>query len=247
MDTELDDLLKARLQDLEVTDIREDVRKDCFVKLKREKHLEMLQKSKFKFITNKLKETGSKLDVPNCWLVRERLNARTTVEVGILPPPDLRIAAGTENLRIKAEKLRPESIDTVLGQEDAEVNDLSVVVKLLQEKSAAGSEDEVEKGGGKRKAEHVPTLAKRSRTRKKQQVESDEEEEEEEAEVGGEEEEEAEVEGPRCSAGHSMLRRDWDASELMCDGGCGRALRRGAGWWCCEKCDEDVCDACHGK
>ena len=33
---------------------------------------------------------------------------------------------------------------------------------------------------------------------------------------------------------------------LTCDGGCGRALRRGTGWWCCDECDFDVCDACGG-
>ena len=46
--------------------------------------------------------------------------------------------------------------------------------------------------------------------------------------------EEAEAEtgdgGLRCHAGHGMLRRDAGASGLTCDGGCGRALKRGAGW-----------------
>ena len=53
--------------------------------------------------------------------------------------------------------------------------------------------------------------------------------------------------GPRCQAGHCMHRRETDASGLTCDGGCGRGLRRGAGWWCCVECDFDVCDACGGE
>ena len=64
------------------------------------------------------------------------------------------------------------------------------------------------------------------------------------------EEAEAAVEGgagPRCQAGHRMGRREVDAAGLTCDGGCGRALRRGSGWWCCDECDFDVCNACGGE
>ena len=53
--------------------------------------------------------------------------------------------------------------------------------------------------------------------------------------------------GPRCHAGHGMLRRNVGASGLTCGGGCGRALKRGAVWWSCEACDFDVCDACGGN
>ena len=53
--------------------------------------------------------------------------------------------------------------------------------------------------------------------------------------------------GPRCQSGHGMLRRETDASGLTCDGGCGRALKRGSRWWCCDECDFDVCDACGGE
>ena len=55
--------------------------------------------------------------------------------------------------------------------------------------------------------------------------------------------EEQEAAVPRCEAGHSMVRRGEGAAGLTCDG-CRRAIRRGAGWWCCEMCDYDRCDAC---
>ena len=48
---------------------------------------------------------------------------------------------------------------------------------------------------------------------------------------------------PRCDAGHTMARRGEGAAGLTCDG-CRRAIRRGAGWWCCKMCDYDRCDAC---
>ena len=66
------------------------------------------------------------------------------------------------------------------------------------------------------------------------------EEEEDEARRAVEEQEAA---VPRCEAGHSMERRGEGAAGLACDG-CRRAIRRGAGWWCCEMCDYDRCDAC---
>ena len=66
------------------------------------------------------------------------------------------------------------------------------------------------------------------------------EEEEDEARRAVEEQEAA---VPRCEAGHSMVRRGEGAAGLTCDG-CRRAIRRGAGWWCCEMCDYDRCDAC---
>ena len=69
------------------------------------------------------------------------------------------------------------------------------------------------------------------------------------ARPGGAEEAEAAAGGgvgPRCLAGHHMHRRETGAAGLTCDGGCGRALRRGTGWWCCDECDFDVCDACGG-
>ena len=69
------------------------------------------------------------------------------------------------------------------------------------------------------------------------------------ARPGGAEEAEAAAGGgvgPRCQAGHCMHRRGTGAAGLTCDGGCGRALRRGTGWWCCDECDFDVCDACGG-
>ena len=54
--------------------------------------------------------------------------------------------------------------------------------------------------------------------------------------------------GPRCQSGHGTCAGDeTDASGLTCDGGCGRALRRGSRWWCCDECDFDVCDACGGE
>ena len=46
--------------------------------------------------------------------------------------------------------------------------------------------------------------------------------------------------GPRCNAGHALTWRDEGAAGLECDGGCGRGIRRGAGWWSCEGCDVDV-------
>ena len=50
--------------------------------------------------------------------------------------------------------------------------------------------------------------------------------------------------GPRCKAGHVLAWRDEGAAGLECDGGCGRRIRRGAGWWSCEGCDVDVCEEC---
>ena len=47
-----------------------------------------------------------------------------------------------------------------------------------------------------------------------------------------------------CPAGHGLLPRQGGSEGLQCDGGCGKALRRGARRWSCEKCDYDVCDAC---
>jgi len=35
-----------------------------------------------------------------------------------------------------------------------------------------------------------------------------------------------------------MVRCGEGAAGLTCDG-CRRAIRRGAGWWCCEMCDYD--------
>ena len=50
--------------------------------------------------------------------------------------------------------------------------------------------------------------------------------------------------GPRCEAGHVLTWRVEGAAGLRCDGGCGRGIRRGAGWWSCEGCDVDVCEEC---
>ena len=47
-----------------------------------------------------------------------------------------------------------------------------------------------------------------------------------------------------CPQGHSMALCDSGAAGLRCDGGCGRPLKRGASWWCCERCDYDVCMEC---
>ena len=51
----------------------------------------------------------------------------------------------------------------------------------------------------------------------------------------------------RCPAGHELLPCQGGSEGLRCDGGCGRALRRSARRWSCEKCDHDVCDACAGQ
>ena len=67
------------------------------------------------------------------------------------------------------------------------------------------------------------------------------------AEADEEAEAEAGDRGPRCQAGHAMHRRETGAAGLTCDGGCGRALRRGTKGWCCVECDFDVCDACGGR
>ena len=42
---------------------------------------------------------------------------------------------------------------------------------------------------------------------------------------------EAGDEGPLCQAGHAMHRRETGAAGLTCEGGCGRALRRGTKRW----------------
>ena len=50
--------------------------------------------------------------------------------------------------------------------------------------------------------------------------------------------------GPRCPGGHWMSRCCEGAAGLVCDGGCGRRIRRGESWWGCVACDFDVCDVC---
>ena len=50
--------------------------------------------------------------------------------------------------------------------------------------------------------------------------------------------------GPRCPGGHRMSRCCEGSAGLVCDGGCGRRIRRGEGWWGCVQCDFDVCDVC---
>ena len=67
------------------------------------------------------------------------------------------------------------------------------------------------------------------------------------AEANEEAKAEAGDECPRCQAGHAMHRRETGAAGLTCDGGCGRALRRGTKGWCCVECAFDVCDACGGR
>jgi len=48
----------------------------------------------------------------------------------------------------------------------------------------------------------------------------------------------------RCQVGHTLERCRAGGAGLRCDGGCGRALRRGAWRWSCEECDLDVCEEC---
>ena len=50
-----------------------------------------------------------------------------------------------------------------------------------------------------------------------------------------------------CPQGHPMALCDIGAAGLRCDGGCGRPLRRGSSWWCCEQCDHDVCMVCEAQ
>ena len=48
---------------------------------------------------------------------------------------------------------------------------------------------------------------------------------------------------PRVASGNTEPRGCTYSGHCL---GCGRALRRGTGWWCCDGCDFDVCDACGG-
>ena len=48
----------------------------------------------------------------------------------------------------------------------------------------------------------------------------------------------------RCQVGHTLERCRAGGAGLRCDGGCGRALRRGAWRWSCEECDLDICEEC---
>ena len=48
----------------------------------------------------------------------------------------------------------------------------------------------------------------------------------------------------RCPAGHAMVLEHEGGAGLMCDGGCGRGIRRGGAWWSCAECDLDMCMAC---
>ena len=127
METQLNVLLKdlkARLQRLEVADIREDVRKGCFIKLTDGEHAKMLKKPKFKPLG----------EMPNCWEVRGRSNANTTVNVDILPPVELRSAAGME--QVAAEKLGAELVDAVLEQAEAESTILAAMGSFGEAKKA---------------------------------------------------------------------------------------------------------------
>ena len=51
---------------------------------------------------------------------------------------------------------------------------------------------------------------------------------------------------PTCEAGHAMAWCSEGSAGLWCDGGCGRRIQRGAGWWGCATCDFDVCKECSG-
>ena len=127
METQLNVLLKdlkARLQRLEVADIREDVRKGCFIKLTDGEHAKMLKKPKFRPLG----------EMPNCWEVRGRSNANTTVNVDILPPVELRSAAGME--QVAAEKLGAELVDAVLEQAEAESTILAAMGSFGEAKKA---------------------------------------------------------------------------------------------------------------
>ena len=48
----------------------------------------------------------------------------------------------------------------------------------------------------------------------------------------------------RCPGGHEMVLASVGGAGLLCDGGCGRGIRRGGEWWSCEECDLDMCMAC---
>ena len=48
----------------------------------------------------------------------------------------------------------------------------------------------------------------------------------------------------RCPGGHEMVLVRVGGAGLLCDGGCGRGIRRGGEWWSCEECDLDMCMAC---
>ena len=48
----------------------------------------------------------------------------------------------------------------------------------------------------------------------------------------------------RCPEGHEMVLSRVGGAGLVCDGGCGRSIRRGGAWWSCEECDLDMCIAC---
>ena len=120
MEAQLNVRLKARLQQLEVADIREDVRKGCFIKLTDGEHAEMLKKPKFERLG----------EMPNCWGVSGRSNGTTTVNVDVLPPVKLRSAAGIE--QVAAEKLGAELVGTVLEKAEAESIISAAVDKKLQ-------------------------------------------------------------------------------------------------------------------
>ena len=108
METQFDVLLEARLRELDVADIREDVRKGCFVKLTDGQHKNLL-------LTPKFEPLGK---MPNCWEVSRRSKGTTAVNVDILPPEKIRSAAGME--QVAAEKLGAELVDAVLEQAEAE-------------------------------------------------------------------------------------------------------------------------------
>ena len=48
----------------------------------------------------------------------------------------------------------------------------------------------------------------------------------------------------RLATWSEMVLASVGGAGLLCDGGCGRGIRRGGEWWSCEECDLDMCMAC---
>ena len=165
--TERSDLtirVHERLEQLGVADIRMDARlkRDelTYVKLTYDENAKILSSDKMKKLTETLRKEAQDegLELPNCWLMKERANGSTDILVNISPP-----GLYAECLQLKAvtpmNPLPSGSIEVVLEQGDAKSRINEVVEKVRQAKKA--KEDEKAQKAAKEAAKKVAAAAEK--------------------------------------------------------------------------------------
>ena len=151
--TERSDLtirVDERLKQLGVADIRMNVRLNSdeltYVKLTYDENAKILSSEKMKKLTETLRKEAQDegLELPNCWLMKERANGSTDILVNISPPEIY-----AECLQLKAvtpmNPLPSGSIEVVLEQGDAKSTINEVVEKVRQAKEAKAANEAAEK------------------------------------------------------------------------------------------------------